>query len=129
MKIKYVFCNEEVEIEVSDEWGAIILDMDREEHNNNQTETRRHCSLDALNLDDAYLPSGEDLEADLLEKEEHEQLHSAITQLSPRQQGLIRQVYFEGRKYTDIAADEGVHRSAVKHATKRAVKKIKKIME
>ena len=69
MKIKYVFCNEEVEIEVSEEWGAIILDMDREERNNNQTETRRHCSLDALNLDDAYLPSGEDLEADLLEKD------------------------------------------------------------
>ena len=129
MKIKYVFCNEEVEIEVSEEWGAIILDMDREEYNNNHAETRRHCSLDALDRDDNNIPSGEDLEADYLEKEEREELHAAIKQLSPRQQGLIKQVYFEGRKYTDIAVEEGKKESAIRNATNRATKKIKKIVE
>ena len=126
MKIKYVFCNEEVEIEVSEEWGDIILDMDREERNNNQAESRRHCSLDALDRDDNSIPSAQDLEADYLEKEELEQLRDAIKQLSPRQQRLIRQVYFERKKYTDIAAEEGVHRSAIQYATERAIKKMRK---
>ncbi len=128
MKIRYVFCNEEVEIEVSEEWGAIILDMDREERNNNQTESRRHCSLDALDQDGNNIPSAEDLEADYLEREEFEGLHAAIKQLSPRQQGLIRQVYFEGRKYSDIAAQEGKDESSIRHATERAINKIKKLM-
>ena len=128
MKIRYVFCNEEVEIEVSEEWGAIILDMDREERNNNQTESRRHCSLDALDQDGNNIPSAQDLEADYLKREECEGLHAAIKQLSPRQQGLIRQVYFERRKYSDIATQEGKDESSIRHATERAAKKIKKLM-
>ncbi len=127
MRIKYVFCNEEVEIEVPEEWGDIILDMDREEKNNNKAESRRHCSLDALDLDGDNIPSSEDLEADYLEKEELQQLRNAMMQLSPRQQRLIRQVYFEGKKYTVIAAEEGVDRSAIKYATLRAIKKMRKI--
>lgn len=129
MKIKYSFCNEEVEIEVSDEWGAIILDLDREEYNSNQKETRRHYSLDAINLDDAYLPSDEDVEADLLEKEEHEQLHAAFMQLSPRQQRLIRQIFVERKKYSEMATSERVDESTIRHATDRALKKMKKMME
>lgn len=43
-------------IEVSDEWNEILLDSDRLEANNDKRESRRHCSLDAYNLDDALLP-------------------------------------------------------------------------
>ena len=62
MKIKYQFVNESVEIEVDEEWANVVIELDRLEHNSNQTETRRHCSLEALNLDDAYLPSDVDVE-------------------------------------------------------------------
>lgn len=49
MKIKYEFANETVEIEVDEEWGNLLIDLDRQEYNNDHAETRRHCSLNALN--------------------------------------------------------------------------------
>ena len=57
MKIKYAFQSGVVtEVEVSDEIGAVIIELDRQEYNVNHKETRRHCSLDAFNLDDALFP-------------------------------------------------------------------------
>lgn len=128
MKIKYEFANETIEIEVDEDWGAVLIDMDRQEHNNNQTETRRHCSLEAYNLDGNLVPSDEDLEADFLITEDHKRLYAAIKKLEPRQQYLIEQVYFAGRKKTDIAREEGVSHVAIVTAVQRAVKKLKKIL-
>ena len=51
-----------------------------------------------------------------------ERLYSAITKLEPHQQKLIRQMFFEGRSYTDIARSEGLDESAVRHATTRTLK-------
>jgi RNA polymerase sigma factor (sigma-70 family) len=129
MIIKYAFRDGAVtEVEVSDEIGAVIIDLDRQEYNVNHKEVRRHCSLDAFNLDDALFPSDDDVEAEVATKDEYRRLYAAIDQLSPRQQYLIRQVYFEGRKYTDIAREEGVDRTAISHATDRAIKNLKKIL-
>ena len=47
MKIKYEFATETVEIEVDETWGTVLVDLDRQEYNNDQSETRRHCSLEA----------------------------------------------------------------------------------
>lgn len=55
MKIKYEFATETVEIEVTDAWGATIVDLERQEYNIDNKETRRHCSMDANNLDDTHL--------------------------------------------------------------------------
>lgn len=128
MKIKYEFADETVEIEVTDEWGSILIDLDRQDYNTEHRETRRHCSLDALNLDDALLPSDEDVLGDLVATEERERLYAAIGKLEPRQQKLIRQVYFEGRSFTSIALEEGVDRTAISKATQRAIKKLKKFL-
>ena len=128
MKIKYTFVNETVEVEVEDDIGSVIVDLDRQEYNVNHKETRRHCSLEAYNLDDALLPSEEDVEAEFESRDDNSRLYAAIAQLSPRQQYLIREVYFKGRKYTDIAREEGVDRTAISHATDRALKKLKKFL-
>ena len=129
MKIKYAFQDGSVtEVEVSDEIGAVIIDLDRQEYNINHKETRRHCSLDAFNLDDALFPSDDNVEAEAATKDEYRRLYAAIAQLSPRQQYLIQQVFIEGRKYTDIACKEGVDRTAISHATDRALKKLKKFL-
>ena len=58
MKIQYKFANETVEIEVSDEWGEILIDLDRQEYNNDHKETRRHYHLEGC----AY--EGEDFAVD-----------------------------------------------------------------
>ncbi len=129
MKIKYEFSNETVEIEVEDRWADVMLELDRQEYNANHRETRRHCSLDALNLDDSFLPSGTDVEGDYIRQAEADRLHAAIAKLSPRQQYLIRQVYFENRSYADIARQEQRDRSTIRKATDAAVKKLKKFLE
>ena len=128
MKIEYKFVTGAVEVEVSNEWGTLLVDMDHQEYNNDHKETRRHCSLDAFNLDDALFPSDVDVLRDILKAEDAERLHRAIAKLEPRQQKLIRQVFFEGRGYTDIARSEGLDESAVRHATTRSVKKLKKFL-
>ena len=128
MKIKYEFATETVEVEVSEKDANIIVEMDRQEYNINHRETRRHCSLDAFNLDNALFPSDDDVETEVATKDEYRRLYAAIAQLPPRQQYLIRQVYFERRKYMDIAREEGVDRTAISHATDRALKKLKKFL-
>ena len=129
MKIKYEFANETVEIEVDEQWGAILIDLDRQEYNNDHAETRRHCSLDLLTEDgNDWIAGDGDVEQESLDTEDRRKLASAILMLEPRQQKLIHQVFFEGRKCVDIAQEEGVCKSAISHALDRAVKKLKKYL-
>ncbi len=128
MKIKYEFATETVEIEVTEEWANIMLELDRQEYNSNRRETRRHCSLDALNLDDAYLPSDEDVVRDVITKIENERLYEAISRLSPRQKYLIEQVYFNGRTYSDIAREEHKDKSTIRESVMYALKNLKKYL-
>lgn len=44
MKIKYQFATETVEIEVSENWGNVIVDLDRQEYNNNHMRLGRFGS-------------------------------------------------------------------------------------
>lgn len=130
MKIKYTFANGDVtEVEVSEEIGAVVLELDRQEYNANHKETRRHCSLEAFDLDGNLLPVKDNVEMDFIKKEESTKLHDAISQLNLRQQKLIKAIYFEGRKVTDLALEEGVHWTAITHAVGRALKKLEKIMK
>lgn len=130
MKIKYTFANGDVtEVEVSEEIGAVVLDLDRQEYNANHRETRRHCSLEAFDLDGNLIPSKENVEWDFIKKEESTKLLDAISQLNSRQQKLIKAIYLEGRKVTELALEEGVHWTAITHAVERALKKLEKILK
>lgn len=129
MLIKYAFLDgTTTEVEVSEKIGTVVLDLDRQEYNANHRETRRHCSLEAFDLDGNLLPSKDDVEMDFIKSEENGRLYAAISQLNPRQQKLINSLYFEGRKVTDLAKEEGVHWTAITHAVERALKKLKKIL-
>lgn len=128
MKIKYETATGTVEIDVEDKWANILIEMDRQEYNNDHAETRRHCSLDALDPEEDTLPSCADVEGKLIMKERNNALYSAIRKLSPEQQRLIYQVYFEGRSFEEISASEGRHRSSTSRAAKRILKKIKKFL-
>ena len=91
MKIKYEFANETVEIEVEENWGAVLVELDRQEYNNDHAETRRHISLESSVEEggNAWLPSDADVEHDVLQKAEFEQLYAAMQMLEPRQKKLI----------------------------------------
>lgn len=119
MKIKYEFANEAVEIEVDEKWGTIVLELDREEYNDNHRETRRHCSLDALNLDDSLLPSDVDVFESVADTEVKRNLYQAIEKLSPQQRELIWRVYFQGEHSADIARELGVSKTAIHNRLQR----------
>ena len=128
MKIKYEFADETIEIEVDENWGAVLIELDRQEYNNDHAETRRHCSLEEYNLDGNFVSNGGDVEDAFLISEDNKKLYAAIKKLEPRQQYLIEQVYFLGRKQVDLAAEEGVSHVAITYALQRAVKKLKKFL-
>lgn len=128
MKIKYEFVNETVEIEVDEEWGNILVDLDRQDHNLNRKETRRHYSLDACQFEGAdFAVEDEELEAMFAEPSDAERLHTAIGKLKPEQQRLIRAIYFEGISVNDYAKMEGCTQSAISHRLQTVRNKLKKL--
>lgn len=120
MKVKYVFCNEEVEVDVSDEWGQMLSKLDREENLNDRRETRRHSSLSLFNADDPHFISDVDVPAQAIRNIAVEQMQDAIKRLSPRDQYLIDQVYFRDCTLSDIARKEGKTVSSILYAANRA---------
>lgn len=126
MKIKYQFANETVEIEVSEEWGNVLIELDRRECNNNRRETRRHESYsgdnDKMNpLEDRNV----DIEDDLLQRMDTERLLAALEKLLPQQQSLVKKVFFEELALTQIAHEQGVSQQAISKQLKVIYKKLK----
>ena len=128
MKIEYKFVTGTVEVEVPDKWGIILVDLDRQEYNIDHKETRRHCSLEAYNLDDALLPSDEDVVRDIIKAEEAGRLHEALTHLDADQRELVEALYFWGMKATDFAKQKGVSPSAITQRKATVLKKLKRFL-
>ena len=126
MKITYEFVTGEVsEVEVDERLGGMLLDLDRQQENNDQKETRRHVSLDGMDYEGELFASAEDTERAVEHREDMARLYSAMEALSPSQRELVKKVYFEERKITDIAREEGVSHVAVRDRLERIYKKIK----
>jgi len=128
MKIKYEFATETVEIEVTDDWGAIVVDLDRQDYNTDHKESRRHCSLEAYNVDDGLLPSDENVEQRILQAERDGQLYDAIACLDTEQRELIVALYFKKVKAADFAKQKGVSPSAITQRKATALKNLKKLL-
>ena len=113
MKIKYETATGTVEIDVDEEWGNIVIDLDRLEYNNNQAETRRHDSLDELEGTQKEPFDDTSVDEMAITKSNERNLYDAIALLNFQQRKLITQVYFEGKKLIDIAREENVSRAAI----------------
>ena len=130
MKITYRFVTGEVTvIDVPDEIGAVIVDLDRQEYNNNHKETRRHYSLEGKVYEGMdYAVEDPGLEALFAGPTDEERLHVAIRQLSPDQQEMVRAIFFENVSVNDYAARMGVTQSAISHRLQTVRKKLKKLL-
>ena len=128
MEYTYVTATGTTVIEVDDEWGSVLLELDKIEYNNNQTEARRHASLDAFNRDGTLFPSKGDSPTESGVKEQDTVLNMAIEKLKPKQRNLIRAVYFDGVSVSDFAKREYVSQPAISQRLATALKSLKKFM-
>lgn len=87
MKIQYKFATETVTIEVDDRWGELLVDLNRQEYNNDHKETRRHSSMDALAEQGIQFAVEQDALAVLFQEPSRaEMLREAVRTLKPAQQ-------------------------------------------
>ncbi len=147
MKIRYTSVTGETqEVEVSEEWGEIILDLDRKEHNINRKETRRHTSMDSYEYIDGQADTNPrlsrdafeyrnrlcsesaEMAADLESKYTRQHIRNTVDRLKPKQRELINAIYFNGVSVNDFAKREGVDHSAISHRLHTAYKTLKKLL-
>lgn len=131
MLIRYEFSNGEVSvIEVSDELGETLADLDRQEHNNDQTQTRRHVLM-SVAVDEQGMQFHDesiDVEAIMLAIDESERLQKAMEHLMPDQRVLIHKVYMERRSVASIARDMQISERAVHYRLSCIYKKLCKVL-
>lgn len=98
-----------------------------------QDATGYMLSLDALSEDLADFADLFDTEAYLSEREERaeraDRLRAAIGRLTPRQQEMVRMVFFEEKSQEEVAKFYGIDGSSVRHAMKRVYRALQKILE
>ena len=125
MKIKYEFVTgETVEIEVSDEWGEILVELGNEEKRNNHTETRRHYKLDVQRDDSECLEdSGLSTEDNVAVRRI---LDVAENVLTKKQFNAFEKVCIEKYTEREYAKQAGVSHQAVDQQVAAAKKKIRK---
>ena len=127
MKIEYKDADGRLlKLEVSDEVGQFYLSSVEETKKSDRRNTRpdRHTSLETFVYEDQrFFASPSDPMREAVEDCEVDRLLSC---LSSRQRELVRRCVIDGWSYTEIAAQEGKDESAIRHAVKRALKKMKK---
>lgn len=130
MKIKYEFVTgETIELDVTEDIGEIVIEIERDTYNSNRRETRRHNSLEEMHNQGLQF---KDNDADILsiveEKETNEGLYNVLDKLLPQQKELIFKVFFKDMSIIDIARSEGVSEAAIRNRLKKIYKKLKKIL-
>ena len=129
MKIQYKFATETISIDVPDDWGEILIDLNRQEYNNDHKETRRHYSLEGKVYEGMdYAVEDPGLEALFAGPTDEERLRAAIQKLDPDQQKMVQAIYFNGISVNDYAARMGVTQSAISHRLQTVKKKLKKLL-
>ncbi|MBR1553329.1 MAG: sigma-70 family RNA polymerase sigma factor [Schwartzia sp.] len=102
-------------------------DFNKPTFNKHQAETRRHVSLESLNLDDAFLAGSENVETDIFD-EDYEELHRAFNLLKPKQRELLTRVFWHGMRQVEVAKAEGVSEAAIAQRMSVIYKRMKKIL-
>ena len=125
MIIKYDFLSkltdEVSEVEVSEELGRAMVEMEKDDFNNDRRETRRHCYMSELEENGRYIAADSDLLDDILEAELHDALMTAIEKLQPQQKELLIRVYWKKGLQKDIAAEKGVSAMTISKRMKRII--------
>lgn len=129
MRLKYQFINgDQSEIQITDDWGEVVMMLDKQERNDDHRETRRHISLNGMDYEGAlFAQKDERLDALLADDSQIERLKKAVASLKPEQQALIKAVFFDGMKISDFAKQEGVSQPAITQRLNTVLNKLRKL--
>ncbi|MBR7072625.1 MAG: sigma-70 family RNA polymerase sigma factor [Eubacterium sp.] len=128
MIYKYITVSGTEQIEISDEWGKILKELDRNEYNNNHTETRRHSTLDN-DVDDAEWLLNEDKNLCRLlgYNINAERVRETLSKMKPQQREILISIYVEGVTQQEYAKKLGINQSNVSRRLATAKKSFCKI--
>jgi RNA polymerase sigma-70 factor (ECF subfamily) len=138
VKIKYTFVTGEiVEIEIDDQLGAEISEIEHKSDLKDRAETRRHHSIEQLGEQGVHFADPKSNIAAVIELKETmaelradlEKLRKAILALQPQQQDLIQKIFFEERSIASIAAEDGVNEAAIRNRMYKICKRLKNYFE
>lgn len=108
---------------ITSEWLDLLLDLDRREYNNNQTETRRHCSLDSFNQDETLFASEKDGFEEFYEEEIWKEMCKVLTE----RERLVGDLFFrQGYKQKELAKIFKVNEARMSQIIRKIRKKLKK---
>ena len=125
-RIKYEINGKVIDIEVTDEFAAQYEQIEANEKHVNRKETRRHQSLDALVESGFQIADpGSDIEANLIIQNNIDLLRRALAALTSDQKWLVEQVFYYGRKQSEIAAELGIDATSIRDRLRVIYKKIK----
>lgn len=136
MRISYEFITgEKFEIEVDDNIGEVIIEMEKMQSRRNRAETRRHNSLEFMQENrDGYCPmqfadNRADVEQIIIHSDEKERLHRAIQKLDCKDSIIVKKYYFEDKTMVEIGKELGITAMAVSKRLKKIPDKIKKVFD
>ena len=129
MKITYESATETIEIEVSEKWGHLIEEMNKEDARVDRKETRRHEGLNLVLDESPWLDGGEEDPGDaLIRVEVGRDINIALSRLTERQREVFLAVHYYGYGITEYAKKKGVSQPAITKSLKAAEKKLKKFL-
>jgi RNA polymerase sigma factor (sigma-70 family) len=136
MRINYEFLTgERLEIEVDENIGEVIIEMEKMQSRRNRAETRRHNSLEFMQENrDGYRPmqfadNRADVEQIIVHSDEKERLHRAIQKLDRKDSIIVKKYYFEDKTMVEIGKKLGISAMAVSKRLKKIPDKIKKLLD
>lgn len=136
MRISYEFINgEKFEIEVDDNIGEVIIEMEKMQSRRNRAETRWHNSLEFMQENrDGYssmqfADNRADVEQIIVHSDEKERLHRAIQKLDRKDFIIVKKYYFEDKTMVEIGKELGISAMAVSKRLKKIPDKIKKVFD
>ena len=131
MLIKYKFVTGEVtEVEVSEEIGAVILELDRREYNNNHRETRRHYHLEACEYEgDTFAVEDMAFERFVESEAAKAVIVPALEKLTGTQRQLIDALFYRNMSAKEYAAQKGISEAAVSKCKSATLKTLHRLIK
>lgn len=126
--IKYEINGTFIDIEVTDEFALQYEQIEAEEARQIWRDKKRKDSSLERMVEAGFQVAdpNSNIEENLLEKCDIEQLSEEIKALTEDQKWLIEQVFFYGRKQSEVAAELGIDPTAIRNRLQKIYSKIKK---